>query len=141
MSKELSRRSTYTGRGGGIRYIDFFNEDIAIIALNSSGEEHWKTILHKKQFSQDDGAIYSSFFTFKTPSSLRIIYNDEVRNDNTVSEYLINPLGEIERKNVLNTQYQRLKLRFQDAIQLSSNAILVPSERGNKLVLVRINYS
>lgn len=141
MSKELARRSTYSGRGGpAIRYVDFYNEDMAIIALFPDGSEHWKTVLHKKQFSQDDEAIYSSFFTFATPSNLRIVYNDEVRNENTVSEYIMNPLGEIERKNVLNTQYQRLKLRFQKAIQLSSTSYLVPSERGNRVVIVRINY-
>lgn len=141
MCNEIARRSTYSGRGGpAIRYVDYFNEDIAMIAVNPDGSEHWKTILHKKQFSQDDDAIYSSFFSFKTPSSLRIIYNDEIRSDNTVSEYIINPLGTIERKNVLNTQNQRLKLRFQDAIQISSTSLLVPSERGNRLLLVKVKY-
>lgn len=146
IKKELLRRAgaggisrfgdVYTGRG----YIDYYNEDIIVIALHADGTEFWKKILYKKQFSQDDNAMYSSCFLFITPSRLKFVYNDEIKSNNTVSEYIIDPLGNVERKSVLNTQYQNLKLRFKDAIQTSGNTMIVPSEYINKVNLVRIEY-
>ncbi len=149
MHKEFHRRSAFNGGarspGGfynaGNGWIDYYNNDIAIFAINPDGTEHWKKILYKKQFSQDDDGSFSSFFVFKTPSRLRLIYNDEIKRNNTVSEYVMDPLGNFERNSLLSTEYQKLKLRFRDAVQISSDILLVPSERNAKLSLVKIDYS
>ena len=121
-------------------YVDYYNENLIVLANYPDGNEQWKKVLYKKQFSQDDNSIYSSFFLFKTPSRLRLLYNDEIKSSNTVSEYLMDPLGNYERKSVLSTEYQNLKLRFRDAIQTSSTSIIVPSERSSKIYLVKIEY-
>lgn len=147
MHKEYFRRSAFNGTSrlnngyaGGRGWLDIYDEDIIIFSINPDGTEHWKQIFYKKQFSQDDDGIFSSFFLFKTPSRLRLIYNDEIKRNNTVSEYVIDPLGNFERNSILSTDYQNLKLRFQEAIQVSSNTLIVPSERNYKLNLVKITY-
>ncbi len=126
----------YSGRG----FIDYYYEDIILMATYPDGQEHWKQFLYKKQFSQDDDGMYSSFFIFKTPSQIRFLYNDEIKNNNTVSEYAINPLGHAERRSVLSTEYQNLKLRFKDAIQTGPSSLIVPSEKSYKVNLVRISF-
>jgi hypothetical protein len=147
MNKMYSRRSSYNGAGtynagyAGVRgWMDFYNQDIVVIGIHPTGEEHWKQVLYKKQFSQDDDGIYSSFFLFKTPSRLRLIFNDEIKKENTVSEYIMAPNGLFNRSSLLSTDYQKLKLRFRDALQISSSEIIVPSERNNNLSLVKIRY-
>ena len=147
MNKEFFRRSAFNGgvrgggfNGGGQGWVDIYNEDVIVFAVRSDGTEHWKKILYKKQFSQDDGGVFSSYFLFKTPSRLRVIYNDEIKRNNTVSEYVMDPLGNFERNSLLSTEYQKLKLRFRDAVQVASNVLLVPSERNFKLSLVKIEY-
>jgi len=148
MNKEFYRRSAFNGgtragggfNGGGRGWVDIYNEDIIVFAVSPDGSEHWKKILYKKQFSQDDAGVYSSYFLFKTPNRLRIIYNDEIKRNNTVSEYVMDPLGNFERNSLLSTEYQNLKLRFRDAVQVSSNVLIVPSERNFKLSLVKIEY-
>jgi hypothetical protein len=148
MNKEYYRRSAFNGgtrassgfNGGGRGWVDIYNEDVIVFAVRPDGTEHWKKILYKKQFSQDDAGVFSSYFLFKTPSRLRIIYNDEIKRNNTVSEYVMDPLGNFERNSLLSTEYQNLKLRFRDAVQVSSNVLLVPSERNFKLSLVKIEY-
>lgn len=151
MNRDFSRRSAFaspnslqrdrnffgTGRG----WTDHYNEDVAIIAVNGDGMEHWRTIMYKKQFSQDDQGVYSSFFIFKTPSRLKLLYNDEIKNNNTASQYILNPMGKYERNSLLSTDYQNLRLRFKDAVQISNKALLVPSEKGYNLRLVKIEYS
>jgi hypothetical protein len=146
LTKEFMRRSQMAapgqfGNNMPLRgYIDYYNEDLILIANYPDGKEHWKKILFKKQFSQDDSGIYSSFYIFQNPSRLRIIYNDEIKNNNTVSEYVVDPIGNFERKSVLSTDYQNLRLRFRDAIQTGPNTLIVPSEKSFKINMVKIEY-
>jgi len=148
MQKRFSRNPGYNsntglnaGGSGLVRaWVDYFNEDMVVIALKPGGEEQWKKVMYKKQFSQDDGAIFSSFFLFKTPSRIRIIYNDEIKKDNIVSEYVFGPLGRNKRQSIFSTEYQNLKLRLKDALQISSTEVLIPSERNRVLSIVKISY-
>ena len=145
--KEFARRSTtrtYSKRDAALYgdrgWVDYYNEDIIIISLHPNGNQHWKKVLHKKQFSQDDEAIFSSFFIFKTPSRLRLVYNDDITKNSTISEYLLDPVGKYERRSLLNTEYENLKLRFNDSFQLSSKSMIVPSQQSYTLNLVKITY-
>lgn len=146
MHKSYSRGTRYNptfyrndiqNQGG---WTDYYHEDMVFISVDPDGEELWKDIFHKKQFSQDDDGIFSSFFTFVSPSMIRILYNDEIKKNNTVSEYVVNPVGVNKRKSVLSTDNQGLSLRFKDALQISNNEIIVPSERSFGLNLVKISY-
>ena len=145
--KEFARRTTYRSYSrrdaslyGDRGWVDYYNEDIIVVSTHPKGREHWKKVLHKKQFSQDDEAIFSSFYIFKTPSRLRLVYNDDITKNSTISEYLVDPIGDYERRSLLNTEYENLKLRFNDSIQLSSNSMIVPSQQSYTLNLVKITY-
>ena len=144
--KEFTRRSQINTPGQVGDYfplrgfVDYYHEDLILIATFPDGKENWKKILFKKQFSQDDNGIYSSFFLFKSPSRIKLIYNDEIKNNNTVSEYVFDPMGNAERRSVLSTEYQNLKLRFRDAVQIGSSSLIVPSEKSWKINMVRIDY-
>ena len=63
--------------------VDYFYEDLFVLAFYPDGNLHWNTILHKKQYSQDDEGVFSSYFLFKTPAFLRLIFNDEIKFENT----------------------------------------------------------
>jgi hypothetical protein len=121
-------------------FTDYFNEDMIVFNVNPDGSTFWWNVLFKKQYSQDDRGVFSSFFLFNTPSRYRVVYNDEIKKSNTVSEYEIDPLGNCRRNTVLNTDYQNLKLRFTSAIQTSNTEFVVPSEKTNKINLVKISY-
>lgn len=144
MQRQLSRRTNIAdGRRQAFSlnaYVDYYNEDMVLLSIHPDGREHWHQVLRKKQFSQDDGALYSSFFVFRSPTELRVVFNDEIKQDNTVSEYMVNPIGEFQRNIVMNTEYQKLKLRFPDAIQISTREFIVPSERNSKFNLVKVTY-
>jgi hypothetical protein len=144
LQRELIRRTgnlTSFDRAALSRgYIDYYNEDMIVWSANIDGSISWRTILFKKQFSQDDEGIYSSFFIMKIPSQMHIVFNDEIKNNSTVSEYVLDPLGNFTRNSLLSTEYKNLKLRFSDAQQLSSNEFIVPSEKNGKINLVKVLY-
>ncbi len=148
MQRQFSRRNNYDiiGRSSADYYsargwVDYFSEDMVITALHPDGSEHWTEVLFKKQFSQDDGGIYASYYPFITPSRLRLIYNDEIKNENTVSEYVLNGIGEYKRESLFSTRYQNIKLRLMDALQISKNEVLIPSQKNYNLSLVKISYN
>ncbi len=146
LNKEFSRRSSMPMRrdnGSYLRggWVDYYYEDLILFAVDANGAERWKQVLRKRQYSQDDEAMYSSYFLFRTPSRLRFLFNDEIKQENTVGGYEVTGMGHVERKTVFNTDYQRLKLRFKDGLQTAYNECIVPSERNNRLSLVRIVYT
>ncbi|MEZ5040808.1 MAG: hypothetical protein R2828_12965 [Saprospiraceae bacterium] len=140
----LERRSGNSGRvyyDNQLRFIaDYYFDELMIVSIHPTGKTHWKTILHKKQYSQDDNGAYSSYFLFKTASNLRFLFNDDIRQENTVSEYVLNGIGEYDRNSILSTRDLELRLRFRDALQLGANEMIIPSERRNKLKLVKLEY-
>jgi len=145
LTKEFSRRGAYSASydsGTRLRngWVDYYNEDIIMSSIAPSHEIDWSRVLYKKQFSQDDEAIFSSFYIMKTPSRLRLLYNDEIKRSNTVSEYILDPIGKVARNSLLSTEDQGLKLRFRDAIQISNKEVIVPSENNYELNLVKISY-
>lgn len=138
------QRGTLAGRGiwrDGMRLVmDYYYDDLLLITLNPDGSAHWMTVLHKKQYSQDDDAIFSSFCLLRASDRIHFLFNDEVKYENTCSEYVVSPLGEFDRNSLLNTYGQNLRLRFRDALQLNANECVVPSEFRNKLRLVLIKF-
>jgi hypothetical protein len=138
------QRGASAGRGfwrEGVRsVVDFYYDDLFIIAFHPDGKIHWKTVLHKKQYSQDDEGSYSSFFLHLSPDKLRVMFNDEIKYENTCSEYVITPAGEFDRNSLANTLNQDLRFRFRDALQISAAECVVPSEFRNKLRLVLLRF-
>lgn len=144
LNKEFQRGATGASvysRSGFRPVVDYYYDDVFLISLHPDGEVHWKNILHKKQYSQDDSAMFSSFFLAKTPTALRFVYNDEIKHENTVSEYVVRGNGDFDRNAVMSTERKDLQLRFRDAVQVSSNDFVVPSERRSRLKLVRISFN
>jgi hypothetical protein len=138
------QRGASAGRGfwrDGVRLIiDYYYDDMFVVGIHPDGRIHWKTVLHKKQFSQDDDGTFSSFFLMRNTDKLRFLFNDEIKYDNTCSEYVISPLGAFDRNSLLNTIGLGLRLRFRDGIQVNANECLIPSEFRNKLRLVLVRY-
>ncbi len=119
---------------------DYYYEDLFVMSIHPDGKLHWSSVLPKKQYSQNDNGIFSSFFLFKTSASLRLIFNDEIKWENTVSEYVLTGSGKTDRNSILSTKNLELKLRLRDAIQVAGDEMIIPSERRNKLKLVRLVF-
>jgi hypothetical protein len=138
-------RGTISGRGfmrdGGTRLIiDHFFDDVFVIAHHPDGKMHWQTVLHKKQYSQDDDAIFSSFLLMRSPDRVHFLFNDEIKFENTCSEYVVSPTGVFDRNSLLNTFSQNLRLRYRDGVQISASECIVPSESRNRLRLILLKF-
>lgn len=143
IQKRLQRYGGLGDRGrnpGSRNWTDFYHEDLIMMAFYPDGKKHWHLVLHKKQYSQDDNGEYSSIFLFRNRSAIRLFFNDEITTNSTVSEYIIAGDGRAQRKSVMSTEYQRLRMRFAEAVQLDGRSFIVPSDNGNKMNLVKVSY-
>ena len=129
-----------SGYFGGTLKTDYLYEDIVIAAVSPDGVDLWQEALPKKQFSQDDGGAYSGYLVADSEEALHLVYNDEVRSGGTVSEYTITGTGAIERHSLMNTEYQDLWLRHRAGVQVDADTVVIPSERRNRLRLVRVEF-
>ncbi|WP_020568595.1 hypothetical protein [Neolewinella persica] len=144
-NRQLERRSnasrTQVINNYGIRpLVDYHYDELIVFSVHPDGNTHWTNILHKKQYSQDDGGVYSSYFLMENPRSLRFLFNDEIRFENTVSEYVVNGRGEFDRNSLFHTRDLDLRLRFRDGVQVAANEMILPSEHRNRLRLVKMTY-
>ncbi len=144
-NRQLERRSnasrTQVVNNYGIRpLVDYHYDEMIVFSIHPDGKPHWSNILHKKQYSQDDGGVYSGYLLMENPRSLRFLFNDEIRFENTVSEYVVNGRGEFDRNSLFNTRDLNMRLRFRDGIQVAANEVVLPSEHRNKLRLVKMTY-
>ncbi len=120
--------------------VDYYFDEVFALSYNPEGELEWYNILHKKQYSQNDEGIFSSFFLATTTARLRLLFNDEIRYENTVSSYELTGDGKARRTTLFNTQHLSLQLRFTEALQTDANEVIIPSEKRNSLKLVRVEW-
>ncbi len=138
-SRRFNSNNLGIDRSQGLRsYIDYFSDDLLLFSINNDGSNLWSTTLFKKQFSQDDDGIFSSILIMRNPSTMHIIFNDEIKNNNTVSEYIVDGLGNHKRRSVLSTEYQNLKIKFKDGFQISPREFIAISERASKINIIKV---
>ena len=115
--------------------------DLLLTAFQANGTIQWKEMLPKRQFSQDDDALYSSFYLMKTKYGLRFIYNDEIKNaGSNVNEYIVAIDGTAQRRNLYNSEKANLQLILREARQTSATEVWIPSFRKDKMQLLRLSY-
>ena len=138
--RQVSTTNTSFGRSQTGSQIDYYFNDLLVFSIHPNGSLHWQDILYKKQYSQDDNALYSSYFLLKTRSNLRFLYNDEIKQESVVNEYIVSGVGKPDRKNIMNTAGAELMLVMKNALQISADEVIIPSERRRQLKLVKLTY-
>ncbi len=119
---------------------DYYFEDVFALSIDAKGTPDWKAMLYKQQMSQNDEGIFSSYFLWKNKSSMRLLFNDEIKRRTNVIEYVLGVDGVAKRNSLFNTSDGELLLRMRDGLQIAANEIIVPSQYKKKLKLVLFRY-
>ncbi len=140
--RELVRMTTGAGSYGfghrDVSITDYYHDNAFLSNIGPDGKMQWRSVIVKKQSSQNDEARYCSYFVMKTPSAIHLLLNDDVSRSTTVSDYLFKSDGQMERHTILNTDGKSLQLRFRDGLQIGANELIVPSQDNLAVKLVRI---
>ncbi len=139
-ARDIPRNFGTTSRSDYTSAIDYYYENICPMAFDTNGDKEWHQIFKKYQSSQDDNAVFSSFFLVQNPTSLRIVCNDRISKETRVNAFLIKNSGDKEQHTAFNTQGKDLQLIVRAAIQTDINEVLIPSQILKEVKLVRINW-
>lgn len=119
--------------------IHYYN-DIIVFSINPDGSRDWHSILKKKQVSENDDGFYSSYSMLLTQNKLRFVYNEEIFKKTNINEYYITPKGEINRKSLFNSSNEDIMLMPKLGEQISSNEVIIPSYKDNKVSFLKFTY-
>lgn len=114
--------------------------DIIAFSMNSKGEEEWSSIMRKKQVSEDDNGVFSSFLIVNEKDRLHFVYMDDVSTAGGISEYMLSSDGVSTRKNLFNQEAKDVMLLPKMGKQISPNESVIPSYKNGSLQLVKITY-
>jgi hypothetical protein len=114
--------------------------DIIAFSFTNKGEIDWTNIMRKKQASEDDGGVYSSFMIMNEKDRLRLLYLDDINTSGILNEYNLTSDGKSTRKAILNQEDKDVMLLPKMGKQISPREVVVPSYKNASLQLVKITY-
>lgn len=120
---------------------DYYYDNLALFSLNPDGRVQWMSALAKRQSSQDDIGIFSSYGLLKGRNGLHLIYNDDIKPTANIFDYTLSPQGTYTRTSLMSSEKDNLYIRCRNAKQTSASLLIVPAERrGGELKLVRFEF-
>ena len=120
-------------------YVYQFN-DILAFSVNANGEMEWHSVMRKKQSSEDDNGVYSSFLTMNEKDKLRLLYLDEISTSGILNQYTLASDGKSDRKAVMNQEDKEVMLLPKSGKQTAPNEVVIPSYINGMLKLLKITY-
>ncbi len=99
--------------------------DIAIMSYNAEGQMLWSEWVRKKQFSQDDEGVFSSFGFMNTGANLIMLYNTFGNESNTITATAIDNKGLLQTARI-NQFVMDNDWYLRGATQIENRAILIP---------------
>lgn len=140
-TRETIFNSQFSPTFNSIQRISFFQyNDIIAFSLNSSGSTEWRAVMRKKQGSEEDNGIYSSFLISNERDKIRFIYLDEISTAAALREYVLSSNGEVTANNLLNQESKDVMLLPKAGKQVAPNELVIPSYLRSQLRLLKITY-
>lgn len=100
----------------------------------------WSSVMRKKQASEDDNGVYSSFLIVNEKDKLRFIYLDDISSSGVLNEYTLTSVGKSNRQTILNQEEKDMMLLPKMGKQVSPNEVIIPSYKNGALQLAKIIF-
>ncbi|MCP4121460.1 MAG: hypothetical protein GY751_06870 [Bacteroidetes bacterium] len=125
-------------------YNNYFDENyyygLMAVSIDPDGMIDWRLDLPKIQVTENDRGRYSSFMFYGNNNVTKLLFVDDIYGNGNLTEYNFNPNGQWNKQVLLNSFRDDLLLVPMKGKQLSGTEIIIPSEKKNRLRLVKINY-
>lgn len=114
--------------------------DIIAFSFNGAAEMDWYNIMRKKQASQDDNGVFSSFLIVNEKDKLRFVYLDDISTSGALAQYTLKSEGKSERAELFNQEQHDLLMLPKLGKQISPAEAVIPSYKNGALQLVKIIF-
>ncbi|MCB0502519.1 MAG: hypothetical protein KDD32_07535 [Bacteroidetes bacterium] len=124
----------------GNYYDENFYYDLMVVSVNPDGTIDWRSNMPKSQETENDLGRYSSFLYHGANNVSKLLFVDDIYGNGNLTEFNFNPNGVWNKQVILNSYRDDLLLVAKKGIQVSGNEVVIPSEKKNRLRLVKITY-
>ncbi len=124
----------------GNYYDENYFYDLIVASVNPNGEIDWVTKMPKIQETENDLGRFSSYFYFGCNNVSKLLFVDDIYGNGNLTEFNFNPTGNWNKQVLLNSYRDDLLLVSRKGKQTAGNELLIPSEKKNRLRLVKITY-
>jgi len=123
------------------RNINVFNyNDLLIFWMNASGEISNSTILRKKQVTEDDGGMYSSYIISNNGDKLNFIHTDLMNGNVDLVMQAVDEIGHIDKKILIADLERSNPVITKMGKQVSMSELVLPCFRNNSFKLLKIHF-
>jgi len=116
-------------------------DDVLVISLDSGYHIKWKYLINKSQSSLNDNGYYSSIVIANTRSHLYIIYNDRLRSNGDVMQYMFDADGRVSYKILVRSDNHFVSIIPSEAKQISYNRVILPVTKDRKFSILKLDYT
>lgn len=131
------------GSGGGASSLTvnyYHYNEILALSLNDTGLVEWNQVLPKKQQTESDGGLFSSFHIVVAPTELILVFNDFSQNIDMLSYFTLKPDGNFSRTEIFNADKKGLLPLVREGEQISSGEIVMPSLKKGYLQFIKLTF-
>ncbi|MCW5906794.1 MAG: hypothetical protein KIS94_02960 [Chitinophagales bacterium] len=114
--------------------------DIIAFSFNAAAQMEWYNIMRKKQASEDDNGVFSSFLIMNEKDKLRFVYLDDISASGALSQYTLSSEGKSQRQSLFNQEDRDLLLLPKLGRQISPAEAVIPSYKNGALQLIKLIF-
>lgn len=115
--------------------------DVIFLALDSTGKNEWNHLLHKRQSSFASSNQYNGIATFVGDSSVHLVYNDNITQNNRVLYVTLNRSGKVFQKVLFNSDNAYTAVVPAEGKQTGFNRFVLPLITEKQTYLLKIRES
>lgn len=113
---------------------------IFVMSNNRDAQNDWIKIINKGQSSVNDFGYYSSFTIYKKKDRIHILFNDKLRGNGGVINYMLFNDDTLEEDLLFGNQGSFISIVPGETKQLDANTLLIPTSKDRKFALVKVIF-
>jgi hypothetical protein len=115
-------------------------DDVIAQSYNYNGTIEWNKVIRKKQMSENDDGLFSSYGLLKGKNSVQLMYNESIDEQANLLTVTLKANGTLARSSINNSKQKNLLLMPKKASQVSLYEMILPSEYRGYLQFMKIDF-
>lgn len=146
----ITTRSTFTpGFGYYSFYTPYMNSsvreyhynDIMVLSYDKNGTREWNSFVHKRQYSQEDEGVFSSYALLNTGGTLAFLYNDfDVRHSRIQLSTVSPEGGKTETHGLAAEGNDYPDWLPRSSRQVSGRSLVIPCVKKKQICFARVSF-
>lgn len=133
-------RYWWRSAGPSNQSVRYHADNIAILSYSADGKLEWSNVIGKSQFD-DESDDMLSYQLMNTGADLRFLFNQPERRNNLLTDFSVNPGGEMTRNPTLKNLDKGYEFMPKYGKQVSARQMIVPCAYRNYICFAKIDYN